>query len=118
MNLPGFVGCGIHVHGFLHPAGVNPQSLQNCLHLIFAITPGGQFVPQDNLQRCFAHFLALYFTAPRIHGQQALVPDEMIIVTEPPPVKLQTLVAPIAPITVRGVATIEPSMTGGIYTEA
>jgi hypothetical protein len=108
----------VQVHGFLQPAGVKPQVLQNFLHFILAKTPGGQFTPHESWHCFLPHFFTLYFVEPGTHGQQALVPDEITMVTVPPPVSLQTLVAPIAPITVRGVAVIEPRITGGAYTTA
>lgn len=103
----------LHLQAFLQPTGVMPQFLQKSLHLSVAIMPGGQLVPQD-LRHCDSlHFTGSYLVAPGIHGQQALVPDDMVMVTVVPFVIVQVLASPIAPITVRGVAIIEPRITGG-----
>ena len=107
----------LHVHAPAKLAGIPPQVLQNLPHLLlatmFAIAAGVQLVPQDLTHCSLAHFTGLNFVEPGTQGQHALVPVEMTILTAPPATKLQTSVCPIAPITVRGVATIEPKITGG-----
>jgi len=113
LNLPGLFGFGLQVQSVLQPATVNPQFLQNCLQLTFASAPGAQFTPHENKHFNLLHLLTLYFVAPGTQGQQALVPDETVMSTDPPAVRGQVLVAPTAPITVRGVATNEPRITGG-----
>ena len=111
------------MHGVWHPDTVKPQLLQKSLQRTVANTPGAQLVPQESSQRALLHRFTLSNpVAPGTHGQHAFVPEEIVMVTVPPAHKLQSCVEPTGsvggthgpiPITVRGVATIEPRMTGG-----
>ncbi|MDQ7003458.1 MAG: hypothetical protein Q9N67_00440 [Ghiorsea sp.] len=117
------------MQGLRHPVTVKPHVVQKSLQRTVANTPGSQLVPQDNSQRFFAHVAALLKPiALGTQGQHAFVPEEMVIVTEPPAHKRQLTVEPAGseaggnqgpiPMTFLGVAIMEPRITGGVYIAA